>query len=94
MNASRSQSRSLLYASIFAMLGYAAASPIPVEPMLAIGLSLLGTLLGSKRIGMHLPRWIVGLGALGLLAWTLNSATIDGLDIHDFAGMILWHARR
>ncbi len=90
MNHLPGRSRSLLWATLFAMLAYSSAAPDPTELFVALVFSLLGWVLGSSRIGFRLPRWLVGIGVLILIGRSVSYAMLYGLDIHHFASMILW----
>ena len=81
---------SLAATSCCAVLAYAAATPDPTEPFLAMVLGAIGIALSWRFPKSLLPGWAAGLLAAVVLLRTADSALSDGLGVSDFASLVLW----
>lgn len=90
MTGRRGSSWAIVAVAGWSVLAYAAAAPEPAEAMLALVATVLGAVLSSRRVGIHIPRWGAGALAVLVLLRTINGAFLDGLDVLDFARLVLW----
>jgi hypothetical protein len=84
------RARSLLTAAALAIIAYAASAAEPAWSLLALACSALAVLVTSPLVGITVPRAVTGLATLGVLLLTLSRAADNGLDVHDFAGFVVW----
>lgn len=90
MRAAPARARCLLAAAALAVVAYTASTPEPVNPLLALVVGGLGVLVTSRMVGLSVPRPVSGLATLAVLLVTVVRAAPDGLDVHDFAQLVVW----